>query len=129
MSKQSQYLVKTNKRNTRRGHEIDPKPVIQTPERHFWHYSVAIIVNSIPISHPAAVSPCRLRADKCRYSRYLQYLWYLVALVIKQNLRILTVKLISDSQTKFMYLKLDTKSLQSFPGTYVYQVSISLFCF
>ena len=47
--------------------------------------SLLIIVN-VPISHPAAISTFRLQADKCRHSRYF------LALEIKQNLRILTVK-------------------------------------
>ena len=65
------------------------------------------IVNAVPISHPAAVSTFRLEADKCRHSRYF------LALEIKQNLRILTVKRISHSQTKLTDPKFDTKSLHS----------------
>ena len=69
--------------------------------------SIATIANPVPISHPAAVSIFRLQADKCQHSRYF------LALEIKQNLRILTVKRISHSQTKLTYLKCDTKSLHS----------------
>ena len=101
------YPLKINKRNTRRVLEICPKSTIQTPERHHWHYSVAIIVNPVPISHRAAVSTFWHQADKCRLSRYF------LVLEIKQNLRILTVKQISHSQTKFTYPKFHTKSLQS----------------
>ena len=69
--------------------------------------SIATIANPVPISHPAAVSIFRLQADKCQHSRYF------LALEIKQNLRILTVKRISHSQTKLTYPKFDTESLQS----------------
>ena len=80
---------------------------IQTPEQHHWHYAVATIANPVPISHPATVSTFWLQADKCRHSRYF------LALEIKQNLRILTVKPISHSQSKLTYPKFDAKSLQS----------------
>lgn len=57
MSKQSAiYPLIYNKRNTSRGCEIGPKPTMQTPERHHSHRYVAVIVNSVHISHPAAVS-------------------------------------------------------------------------
>ena len=45
----------------------------------------AIIVNPVAILQPAAVSPYRQRAGKCRHNRCF------LALEIKQNLRILTV--------------------------------------
>ena len=65
------------------------------------------MANPVPISHHAAASTFRLQADKCRRSRYF------LALEIKQNLPILTVKRISHSQSKLTDPKFDTKSLRS----------------
>ena len=111
------YPFKISKRNTGTGRETGSKSTIQRQERHHWHYSVAIIINPVPILHPAAVSTFRHQAEKCRLSLYF------LALEIKQNLRILTVKQISHSQTKFMYPKFNTKSLQSLqshpPGSHL----------
>ena len=75
------------------------KSTIQTPKRHHWHYPVATTVNYF-------IACCSF-LFQCRHGRYF------LALEIKQNLRILTVKRISHSQTKLTYLKCDTKSLHS----------------
>ena len=89
------------------GHETGPKSTTQAPQRHHRHYSVTTIANLIPNSHPAAVSTFSLQADQWRHSTYF------LALEIKQNLRIPTVKRISQGQSKLTYPKFDTKSLQS----------------
>ena len=68
------------------------KSTIQTPEWHHWQYYVTIILF---VFH------------KRQHSRYF------LTLQIKQYLRIITVKQISHSQTKFTYPKSDTKSLYS----------------
>ena len=68
------------------------KSTIQTPDWHHWQYYVTIILF---VFH------------KRQHSRYF------LTLQIKQYLRIITVKQISHSQTKFTYPKSDTKSLYS----------------
>ena len=60
-----------------------------------------------PVHIPPAISPCQLRAGICQHGRHF------LALIIKANLCILTVKPILHSQTKFTDPKFDKKSLQS----------------
>ena len=84
--------------------------------RKVWNNgTVAIIANPVHISHPAAVSPYRLWAGECQHGKRF------LARKIKLNLRILIVKPVSHSHTKFMYPKFDAKSLQSLQS---HQVSI-----
>ena len=102
MSKQS---ATTSSKSTK---ETREEAVKQTQSQQYGHQSDIIDIVLLP-SHPhsAAVSIFRLQAGKRRHSRYF------LAMEIKQNLRIVTVKPISHSQTKFTYSKFDTKSLES----------------
>ena len=108
MSKQSAMTRSNSTKETQEEVvEIDSKSTTQAPEWHHWHYSVVTFANLIPNLHLTAVSTFSLQTDKCRHSTYF------LALEIKQNLRILTVKKISQGQSKLTYPEFDTKSLQS----------------
>ena len=106
MSKQLHIHSKSRK-------ETQEEAVKQAQSQQYRHQSDIIDITLLPPFltlypfHTPLPSPHRLQPDQCRHSRYL------LALEIKQNLRILTVKSISHSQTKLTCPKFDTKSLLS----------------
>ena len=93
--------------------ETQEEAVKQVESQQYRHQSDIIDIALLPSSLTLYVFHTPLYLPMSTPSRRMETCRYFLALEFKQNLRILAVKPISHSQTKFTYPKFSTKSSQS----------------